>query len=248
MTSGTGQQLLYGCDPGAGSSPPSRARSAWRTPSQALRRRSDRSHRDPRALLFLLCLGCASRAPPSGRSRTRTEQPGCRAQSRAPCGAARGRAGGLPACPSRRSARGPRNAPHRGAGRELGPPNPASARACGGFGAGGLQSETVTQTWRNRRVGTCRPGGRGRRRLRYAPPLGSPGPGRPRAARPAPARAASLPARKEPAERPRQLTQAVRGRPVTAGARGPGDAVVSVPFVGGRPNELSARTSRVPPP
>lgn len=52
-----------------------------------------------RALLFLLCPGCASRAPPSGRSRTRTEQPGRRAQSRAPCGTARGRAGGLPRLP-----------------------------------------------------------------------------------------------------------------------------------------------------
>lgn len=55
--------------------------------------------------------------------------------------------------------------------REPGPPNStAPARACGGFGEGGpARSRTVTQPQRNRRVGTCRPGGRGRRGPRYCP-------------------------------------------------------------------------------
>lgn len=77
---------------------------------------------------------------------------------------------------------------------ERGPPNStAPAPACGGFGEEGpARSGTVTQPQRNRRVGTCRPGGRGRRRPRYG--LAPPGPAShaprapPCAARPAPRR------------------------------------------------------------
>lgn len=64
---------------------------------------------------------------------------------------------------------------------EPGPPNStAPARACSGFGEGGpSRIGTVTQPQRNRRVGTCRPGGRRRWWPRYRPAL--------RGARPVPA-------------------------------------------------------------
>lgn len=84
--------------------------------------------------------------------------------------------------------------------REPGPPNStAPARACGGFGEGGTaRSRTVTQPQRNRRVGTCRPGGRGRRGPRYCPAPArpptrrAPGPARPEGAcRPSPPAAES---------------------------------------------------------
>lgn len=180
------------------------ARSALRTPSQALRRRFDRSRSDPRLALPALPWDCASRAtqrpPEDPHSSSRAK--------RAVTGP--GREDWGTRWPPSRSAQaavllqGLGTQFHRGADREPGPPNPAPARACGSFGAGGLHGETVTQTWRNRRVGTCRPGGRGRRRLRYAPPPGSPRPGRPRAERrapPRPAPPACQPGRSRPSAR-----------------------------------------------
>lgn len=210
-TSGKGQQLPTGCDPGAGSSPSSRARCPPgrrvsvedAKPSPAAPVRPVRSD-PPTPCSSCSALGLRFARLPAAARRPALKPPGRpgREDSRTRWPASRSAQAAVPL-------QGLGTQFHRGADREPGLPNSAPARACGGFGAGGLPGETVTQTWRNLRVGTCRPGGRGRRRLRYAPPLGSPRPGRPRAARPAPARAASLPARKEPTESPRQLTQAV---------------------------------------
>lgn len=131
-------------------------------------------------------------------------------------GCARAPVGGaqvaIVANPGSLSIRGPWDRSSRARGPRLlgagAPHSTAPAPACGGFGEGGpARSGTVTQPQRNRRVGTCRPGGRGRRRPRYG--LAPPGPGLPRASRPA-LRCAPRPARPEGAgwlERPRRLSQ-----------------------------------------
>lgn len=96
-------------------SPPD-ARSALRTPSQALRRRSDRSRRDPRLALPALPWDCASRAsqrPPVGPhsySRAVARSPGAGA------GRLRDSLAIFPICSSRCSAPGPGNAVPPGSG------------------------------------------------------------------------------------------------------------------------------------
>lgn len=206
-------------------------------------------------LPFLLCPGTAPRAPPSGRPDTRTQpaRPWCAVQ-----GAGRGGAGrqgdalaAFPICPSRCSAPGPRNVvPSRSGARspaQQTPPLPVPA-AVSGQGAG-----TARQLLRPGETCESAPAG-----LAGVAGGGSVTP-RPWA-RPVPAaHAPSAPPRPGPRRQPASPEGAgrapaaadssgERGRPVTTGARDPGDAVVSVPFVGGRLNELSARTFRAPPP
>lgn len=254
-TSGKGQQLPSGCDPGAGSSPPSRARcppdarSALRTPSQALRHQSDRSRSDPRLALPALPRDSASRA-----SQRPTEDPHSSSPAVACSPATRaGRLGDalaiFPICPSRCSAPGPGNAVQSGSGPGA---RPTKLRPCPCLrrfrGRGPARRDSYSDlakpasphlpAWRAWQAEAP---------LRPAPGLAPSRPPTRRAPRPGPRR---QPASPEGADRAPAAADSSgeRGRPVTTGARGPSDAVVSMPFVGGRLNELSARTSRAPPP
>lgn len=112
-----------GCDPGAGSSLPSKARclppdarSALRTPSQALRRRSDRSRHDPRLALPALPWDCASRASQRPPVDPHSGSPTVARRPRAGAGRPRDALAVFPICPSRCSAPGPGNAVPPGSG------------------------------------------------------------------------------------------------------------------------------------
>lgn len=252
-TSGKGQQLPSGCDPGAGSSPPSRARcppdaqSALRTPSQTLRRRSDRSRGDPRFALPALPRDSASRA-----SQRPTEDP--HSSSRAVACSPGGTTGGdvlaiFPICPSGSSAPGPGNAVQSGSGPGA---RPTRLRPCPclrrfrGRGPARRDSYSDLAKPASRHL-PARRAWQAEAPLRPAPGLAPFRPPTRRAPRPGPRR---QPASPEGADRAPAAADSSgeRGRPVTTGARGPSDAAVSMPFVGGRLNELSARTSRAPPP
>lgn len=197
------------------------------------------------AWLFLLCPGSASRAPPSGRPKTRTRPAG-------PCRAARGRAGGLPDLPRPlwRSSRAWERTPIRE--RDESSARPTKPRPCPclrrfrGRGPAKRDSYSDPAKPASRHLPAWR-AWQAEAPLRPASGLARSRPPTRRAPRPGPRR---QPASPEGADRAPAAADSSgeRGRPVTTGARGPGDAVVSVLFVGGQPNELSARTSRAPPP
>lgn len=220
-----------------------------RTPSQALRRRFDRSRSDPRLALPALPRDSASRA-----SQRRTEDPHSSSPAVA-CGPAT-RAGRLgdalaifPICPSRCSAPGPGNAVQSGSGPRA---RPTKLRPCPclrrfrGRGPARRDSYSDLAKPASRHLPAWR-AWQAEAPLRPAPRLAPSRPPTRRAPRPGPRR---QPASPEGADRAPAAADSSgeRGRPVTTGARDPSDAVVSMPFVGGRLNELSARTSRAPPP
>lgn len=165
------------------------------------------------ALLFLLCPGTAPRAPPSGRPKDP------HSRGRAVARSHRARAGGLgdalavfPICPSRCSAPGPGNAVPSGSGPGARPTKPRPCPCLRQFrGRGPARRDSYSDLAKpaSRHLPAWR-AWQAEAPLRPAPGLAPSRPPTRRAPRPAPARAASLPARKEPTERPRQLTQAVR--------------------------------------
>lgn len=230
---------------------PPDAGSALRTPSQALRRRFDRSRSDPRLALPALPWDCASRASQRPPERPALKRPGRSAQSSGQGGRTGGCAGRLSDLPKplfcsrawERSSIGERT----GSPAHQTPPLPVPAAVSGQGACTARQLLRPGETGESAPAGLAGVAGGGsvtpRPRARPVPAAHAPS----AAPRPGPRR---QPASPEGADRAPAAADSSgeRGRPVTTGARGPSDAVVSMPFVGGRLNELSARTFRAPPP
>lgn len=225
--SGKGQQLPPRRDPGAGSSAPNRA-------GGGPGRRRVREAK-PRGASPTGSAGAARTLPAAlgGRaSRTPRRPPADRHPRPRECGAHGCRWGAFGprevlGSAARRRGAGAREAAH--------PAPPLLPRPAAVSGKGGARRDSYSAP--------AKPASRhlpGRRRPRYAPPRG-PAPAA-HAPRPAQRRA---PGRSRPPERPRRLSQAVRGRPVTVGAGGPGGAAVSVRAAGGLMSSRHAPSQRL---